>query len=51
VKIIKDTLDKHLFMDESRKAMIIDGVFKNSRTIADLKSKDLSYSVVNHPII
>ena len=36
-KIIKDTLDKHLFMDEQRKAMIIDGVIKNAEVLANLK--------------
>jgi len=36
-EMIKDTFDKHLFMDEARKAMIIDGVVRNSEVIADLK--------------
>ena len=36
-EIVKETFDKHLFMDEPRKAMIIDGVIKNAAVIADLK--------------
>ena len=40
-KIIRDTFDKHLFIDERRKAMIIDGVVKNSEVISKLKEEFL----------
>lgn len=36
-KLIKDTLDKHLFMDETRKTRIIDGVTKNADFITGMK--------------
>lgn len=38
-QIIKDTLDKHLFIDEPRKAMIIEGVMKNAEVIVKLKEE------------
>ena len=44
-KIIKETMDKHLFMDKQRKAMIINGVIKNAEVIADLKSENVVYCI------
>ena len=40
-KMVKDTLDKHLFMDEQRKIMIVEGVIKNTATIAALNREML----------
>jgi len=36
-KMIRDTFDKHLFMDEKRKVMIIDGVARNVEFLSGLR--------------
>jgi len=38
-KMIRDTFDKHLFMDDARKEMIVDGVAKNAEVISNLKQE------------